>query len=48
MQQWQEIENKIPPFESQKDKAVLAFKIKMTSTILMLISMCSYFILTLK
>lgn len=45
MQQWEEIENKIPPFETQKEKAMLAFKIKMTSTVLMLVSMCTYFLI---
>lgn len=40
MQQWQDVEDKLPPFESHKDKAMLAFKIKMVSIVVMLLSMC--------
>ncbi|KAG4070182.1 hypothetical protein HA402_003872 [Bradysia odoriphaga] len=42
MQQWQKIEEKIPIFESQKDKSVLAHKIKMMSLVVMLLSMSEH------
>ncbi len=41
MQQWQKVEDGIPPFETQKEKSVLAFKIKMITIVVMLLSMCS-------
>ncbi|XP_037048444.1 uncharacterized protein LOC119082852 [Bradysia coprophila] len=42
MQQWQKIEQKIPIFESQRDKSVLAYKIKMISLVVMLLSMSEH------
>lgn len=42
MQQWQEIEDKIPRFETQKEKGRLAFKIKMVTIVVMLLSMCLF------
>lgn len=44
MVQWQEAEQNIPPFESQKEKAMLAFKIRMISLVVMLVSLCTYHI----
>lgn len=46
MQEWEKVEQAIPIFESQKDKSLLAFKIKMISLVVMLLSMCMYAAIT--